>query len=567
MDLDEFLLATVILLAATAVFVSLFKRLGVGSILGFLAAGVVLGPSGLALTQDVEGLRHFTELGVVLFLFIIGLEMQPSKLWSMRRLLFGLGSLQVLVTGAVLGGYVFLDGVKWQAALILGLGFALSSTAFVMQLLGERGELTSEHGETSLAILLMQDMAIVPLLALVPLLADAPAEAAGAGASPWLQFVEVAGTIAGVALVGRYLIPHALAVAARGRNQEAFVAFALLAALGAAYAMDLVGVSMALGAFLMGMMLSASDYRHQIEASVEPFKGVLIGLFFISVGMSIDLGLLVVEWTAVVRIVSVFLVVKVVALSILCLFFGVGRAAAIRTGFILCQCGEFGFVLFGAAFAGGLLTEGEFGLALMLVTVTMIVTPLMARAGDALAERFGTEPGGGPAKAPGEGLERHVVMAGYGRGGSIIGLMLENGGIPFIAYDIDLDRVHLGRARGHDVHFGDMTNPNVLNGAGLSGATAVIVTLEDAHRAEQVISNVRVLYPSVAIYARARDFEAGKALLERGVSHAVPETVEASIRLGAEVLRKSGVADGDLDALLEEVRRDDYALLQGRPAA
>ena len=264
-----------ILLTATAIFVSLFKRLGLGSVLGFLAAGVILGPSGFTITEDVEGLRHFTELGVVLFLFLIGLEMQPKKLWSMRRLVLGLGSAQVLLTGVMIGGVVYLLGVNWQASLILGLGFALSSTAFVMQLLGERGDMATEHGESSFAILIMQDLAIVPLLALVPLLSEAPG---AASEQPlWLEALMVVGAILGVYLVGRYLIPIALAAAAKGRNQEAFVAFAMLSALGAAYVMELVGVSMALGAFMMGMMFSASEYRHQIEASVEPFKGVLIG--------------------------------------------------------------------------------------------------------------------------------------------------------------------------------------------------------------------------------------------------------------------------------------------------
>ncbi len=566
MHLDEFLLATVILLTATAIFVSLFKRLGLGSVLGFLAAGVILGPSGFEITKDVAGLRHFTELGVVLFLFLVGLEIQPKKLWSMRRLVFGLGSLQVVVTGVVIGGYVLLVGLKWQAALILGMGFALSSTAFVMQMLGERGELATEHGESSFAILLMQDMAIVPLLALVPLLSDASVTASERPL--WLEIIIVIGAVAAVVGVGRYLIPMALAVAAKSRNQEAFVGFALLAALGSAYAMELVGVSMALGAFLMGMMLSASDYRHQLEASVMPFKGVLIGLFFISVGMSIDLELLVVEWTQVVQGVTALLSLKVVTLLILGLLFGLGRVVAIRTSFILCQCGEFGFVLFGAAFAGGLLTDGEFGLALMLVAVTMIVTPLMARAGDSLAERFDTQTARGEAgEAPGRGLKRHVVLAGYGRGGSTIGLMLENKDIPCIAFDIDTDRVALGQARGQSVHFGDMTDPEILKGAGLSDARAVVVTLPDADQAERVISNIRILYPSVAIYARARDFEAEKGLLASGVSKVVPEAAESAIHLGAAVLRGIGVSDSDLEALIENVRRDDYAILRGAHVA
>ena len=294
-----------------------------------------------------------------------------------------------------------------------------------------------------------------------------------------------------------------------------------------------------------------------------PFKGVLIGLFFISVGMSIDLKLLVDQWADVAQGVTALLSLKIVTLLGLGLLFGLSRAAAIRTSFILCQCGEFGFVLFGAALATGLLTGGEFGLALMLVTATMIVTPLMAKAGDYLAERFGAEPVEAQADdAPGAGLQRHVVVAGYGRGGRIISLMLENADIPFIAFDTDTNNIAMGRKRGHSVHFGDMTNPDLLAGAGLSDATAVVVTLADPHQAERVISNIRVLYPSVAIYARARDFKAKDALLASGVSQVVPETVEGGIELGGAVLRGIGVSDSDLQALRENLRRDDYAIVR-----
>lgn len=561
MHLDEFLLATVILLTATAIFVSLFKRLGLGSVLGFLAAGVILGPSGFTITEDVEGLRHFTELGVVLFLFLIGLEMQPKKLWSMRRLVLGLGSAQVVLTGVIIGGYAYMLGVKWQAALILGFGFALSSTAFVMQLLGERGEMATEHGESSFAILIMQDLAIVPLLALVPLLSDAPG--ATSEQPLWLEALMVVGAVLGVFLVGRYLIPIALAVAAKGRNQEAFVMFAMLSALGAAYVMELVGVSMALGAFMMGMMFSASEYRHQIEASVEPFKGVLIGLFFIAVGMSIDLQLLLDDWAEVLKGVTALMTLKVMTLFILALIFGLSRAAAIRTSFTLGQSGEFGFVLFGAAVASGLLTDAEFGLALMLVTMTMILTPLLSKAGDYLADRFGSasaEAAVGDAVA--EGLKRHVVIAGYGRGGRTIGSMLEKKEIPFLAFDIDTSNVALGQKLGHGVHFGDMTNPEISKAAGLANASAVVVTLADAHQAERVISNVRVLCPSAAIYARAQDFKAKAALLSSGVSHAVPEAAEGIIQLGTAVLQGIGASDSEVEALVADFRRDDYALMQ-----
>ena len=561
MHLDEFLLIAVILLTATAIFVSVFKRLGLGSVLGFLAAGVLVGPSGLPITQDVAELRHFTELGVALLLFIIGLEMQPKKLWSMRQSVFGLGSLQVLLTGAVITGCVLLLEVKWEAAVILGFGFALSSTAFVLQMLGERGEMATEHGKASFAILLMQDMAIVPLLALVPLLSDAPVMAAEQPL--WLEAVVVIGVIAAVLLTGRYLIPIALAFTAKSRNKEAFWMLALLAALGAAYAMELIGVSMALGSFLTGMMLSASDYRHQIEASVEPFKGLMVGLFFISVGMSIDLNLLFASWLWVMQCVVALMFLKVATLLILSFIFGLGRGVAIRTSLILGQCGEFGFVLFGAAVASGLLTGTQFGFALMLVTVTMIVTPLMAKAGDYLALRFVTKPSGSHvAEAPASELDRHVVVAGYGRSGRIVSLMLEKKGVPFIAFDNDLGRVVLGKKQGHDVYYGDMTDPHVLDRAGLSHASAVVVTLNAVRNVEKVTSTVLNFYPAVAVYARARDFRTEGALLARGVHRAVPEAAEGSVQLGKAVLEGIGVSDSDIVTLLEDFRRDDYAVIR-----
>ncbi len=562
MHLDEFLLAAVIVLAATAVFVALFKRLGLGAVLGFLASGVLVGPAGFAITSDVEGLRHFTELGVVLFLFIVGLEMQPSKLWAMRRAVFGLGSLQIVVTGAVIGGYLLLDDVPWKPAMILGLGFALSSTAFVLQMLGEKGELGTAHGQSSFAVLLMQDMAIVPLLALVPMLAEGPAtEASDSG---WQEAALIIGSVAGVIGVGRYVIPFGLAVAARGRNKEAFIMVALLAALGAAYAMELIGVSMALGAFLVGMTLSASDYRHQVEAAVEPFKGLLIGLFFISVGMSIDLGLLADQWPLVLEAVVALLVLKVLTLIGLGLALGLGREVAIRTAFILCQCGEFGFVLFGAAVGAGVLADGEFGLALLIVTLTMIVTPFMAQAGERIAARFATD-GATEASvdAPGEHLEDQVVVAGYGRGGRIVCLMLEKNDVPFLAYDLDPKNVARGKELGHAVHFGDVADPAVLEGAGLGSARAVVVALDEPEAAERILSLVRNAYPSLRVIARAKTIEIADDLLTRGVHRAVPEAIEASIRLGRAVLEDVGMSDSDLETVTDQFRREDYALIRG----
>ncbi len=561
MHLDAFLLAAVILLAAAAVFVVLFKRLGLGSVLGFLAAGVIAGPSGFAITDQVDQLRHFTELGVVLLMFVIGLEMQPRKLWSMRRAVFGMGSAQVLLTGLVIAGYGIFYGFEWKISLILGFGFALSSTAFVLQMLGERGDMATEHGKACFSVLLMQDIAIVPLLAMVPILATAPVMAS---AQPlWLEGLVVIALICCVLAVGRYVIPWLLAKTAESRNMEAFAIVTMLAALGAAFVMELVGVSMALGAFLVGMTLSASDYRHQIEASVEPFKGLMLGLFFISVGMSINLGLLWHSWAEVLGAVAALLILKVVTLYVLGLVFGLGRSVAVRTAFILSQCGEFGFVLFGAAHAAGLLDATQFAVALSLITVTMIVTPLVTKLGDTLAEWLKAAPGAGtPAEPATVDLERHVVVAGYGRGGRVISLMLEKSGIPYVAFDMDPERVRLGKREGRNVRYGDMTDPRVVDASGIGDAAALVVTLYDMRHTEKLVSTVRNFYPGVPVYARVRNLTVRDTLLARGVSHATPEAAEGSLQLGKAVLQGVGTKDTDVQTLLDDLRRHDYEMLR-----
>lgn len=561
MHLDEFLLAAVILLAAAAVFVFLFKRLGLGSVLGFLAAGVIAGPSGFTITTHVDELRHFTELGVVLLMFVIGLEMQPRKLWSMRHSVFGMGSAQVLLTGVVIAGYVMVNGFAWKIALILGLGFALSSTAFVLQMLGERGEMATPHGKACFSVLLMQDIAIVPLLAMVPVLADTPVM--NSEQPFWLEVLVVIALIGGVLAVGRYVIPQLLAMTAKSRNMEAFGIVTMLAALGAAYLMELVGVSMALGAFLVSMTLSASDYRHQIEAAVEPFKGLMLGLFFISVGMSINVALIWNNWPEVIEAVVALLILKIVTLFVLGLIFGLGRSVAIRTACILSQCGEFGFVLFGAAHASGLLSAEMFGVALSLITVTMIVTPLMSKLGDILGDRLDDSSSTRTATdQKSVDLDRHVVVAGYGRGGRVISLMLEKSGIPYVAFDTDPERVSLGKREGRNVRFGDMTDPRVLDASGIGDAAVIVVTLYETHQTEKLVSTVRNFYPGVSVYARVRNLTVRDRLLAHGVSHAIPEAAEGSLQLGKAVLQGVGKPDADVQTLLDDLRRQDYEMLR-----
>jgi glutathione-regulated potassium-efflux system protein KefB len=387
--LDELLFAIVLVLAVVAVSVSIFKRLGLGAILGYIVAGLIVGPSGFMVTDKVDELLHVTEIGVVLLLFIIGLEMQPGKLWSMRRAVFGLGSAQVLVTAAAIAAIMLavVPAMSWETAIIIGFGFALSSTAFVMQMLGERNELQTRHGEASFSILLLQDIAIVPLLALVPFLAGT-GSGGGEGHSTLLKVVMTLGSVAVVLGIGRYGVPLALDRSSRAGNSEAFMVIAMLAALGAAWVMEVVGLSMALGAFLMGMMISDSEHRHQVETAVKPFQGTLIALFFIAVGMSINLGVLFENVTTVLGLTVSIILIKMAILFLLALGFGLERPAAVRVATILPQCGEFGFVLFGAAKVTGMIDELPFTIALLTISVSMALTPLIVGAGNKLASRL-----------------------------------------------------------------------------------------------------------------------------------------------------------------------------------
>ncbi|WP_316979486.1 cation:proton antiporter domain-containing protein [Shumkonia mesophila] len=559
MHLDQLIPAAAILLAVSVVLVSVFKRLGLGSVLGFLAAGVVAGPSGLALTTEVGQLREFTELGVVLLLFLIGIEMQPRKLWSMRLAVFGLGTAQVLVTGVLVAGYFLVLGVSFQVSVLLGMGLALSSTAFVLQLLGERGDMATPHGRNAFAILLLQDLAIVPLLALVPILAG---HAEPAGGALWTNALAVAGAIAGVVLFGRHVVPFLLGWMARRRNMEAFAMVAALAVFGAAWAMKAADVSMALGAFLVGMLLSACEFRHQVEAIILPFKGLLLGLFFIAVGMSVDIGPLAGNLPEIAGHVTVLMAVKAAALFGLCLLFGIGRATAMRTALLLSQFGEFGFVLFSAALAAGLIGQGLFAVVIAGIAISMLATPPLARLGDALAARFKqAAPAPGDVSAP-AAQERPVVIAGYGRVGRVICHMLTKAELPYLAYDLDAELVRQGRARGHNVHWGDMRNFDLLRAARLGEAAALVVTLAEPNEARRLIAAVRAAFPGIAIHARARDLGSRHALLAAGVRGAVPEVAEASLSMGSFLLSALGVADPVTEDMVADLRREDYALLR-----
>jgi glutathione-regulated potassium-efflux system protein KefB len=564
MHLDTFIFSALILLLVTSVAVALFKHLGLGSVLGLLVAGIVVGPysPGPYLTEHVDDVRHFTELGVVLLLFIIGLEMNPSRLWSMRREVFGLGSLQILLSGLAIALYIRFFDYSVTSALLIGLTFALSSTAFVLQILQERGEIASRHGMTAFSVLLMQDLAIVPLLAVVPILSDTGR--LSADVPLWEQVAIVIGLIIVVWGFGRYLLPYALNQLAKQGNQEGFLLVVMLAVFLAAWAMDQAGLSMALGAFVMGMLLSTSSYRLQIQAYVEPYKGLLMSLFFVAVGMSIDFSSLFRQPGTFLMHILAIVSIKLVVLFTLALAFGFKRSVAIKISFYLAQGGEFGFVLFGSAMALQVIDERTFIMAVGVISVTMLITPLLVRLSDLLAARLDTgseeESLRYPAD-PGE-IGKRVVIGGYGRVGHTVAVLLHTSGVPFVVFDIRPDRVAQGKKDGFPVYYGDISHPDLLDAAEIGRASLLVMTIDSGPVSLKAISHVRNAYPHVQVISRARDLEACGHLVKAGATHAFPEILESSLRLGAIALQMLDVPRDNVDLLLQGVRNTNYDLVK-----
>ena len=562
MDPKTFVYSAVLLLVVASVAVVLFRHLGLGSILGLLVTGVIVGPPtpGPFLTTEVDGVRQFTELGVVLLLFLIGLEMKPRRLWEMRRMLFGLGTLQRLLSATIIAAYFQWFYGSWSIALLFGAGFALSSTAFVMQMLRDQGEIATRHGQTSFAILLMQDLAVVPLLALVPFMSRL--DTSYAELPHWKHAAIAIAVVGLVVLGGRFFVPKILDYLARKNNREGFFLVALASMFIAALAMEYAGVSMALGAFLMGMMLSTSRYSLQIEATIEPHKGLLMSLFFVAVGMSVDVGLVALHPLEFTLHVLAIIVIKILVLYALCLVFKTGQSTALRVAFLLSQGGEFGFVLFGAAKALDVIDDHLFSIAVAVISLSMSLTPLLAKLGNSLALR--TANAGAAEQAdlhlhPNDTNPR-VVIAGYGRVGHVVGTILAHSQIPYIAFDMDAGLVAKWRDQGLPVFYGDICNADLFNNPALHAVDLVVLTIDNGSEAVRAASLIRTQMPEVMIVARARDLRVCEALNRVGVRESVPETLEASLRLAAESLEALGISNGDTSLLLDGVRKADYTL-------
>jgi monovalent cation:proton antiporter-2 (CPA2) family protein len=559
--MTSYLTDLLILLAAAVVVVPLFQAARLGAVPGFLIAGVIVGPSGLGLIDRVSEIVHLAEIGVVLLLFLIGIELKPSRLWLMRRFVFGLGIAQVVLTGLALGAMGFyLFDLPPAAAVLAGPALALSSTAFVLQILAEQKALNSNYGRPSFAVLLLQDLAVVPLLALVPLLAMPEMSI---GKNIGLALIESLVILALVVLGGRHLLHPVLYRVARAGSAEVFTASAVLIVLGAALATEYAGLSMAMGAFLAGLLISESAYRHQVVAEIQPFRGLLLGLFFMSMGMLINLGLLLQNPFLFLALMAALVAVKILTLLPLALVFGLPLKTSAAVALLLAQSGEFALVLFALARQSELLAEPIFEQLLLVVLLSMLATPLLAWGAQRLAQKRETVPA--DADTVSEGAS--VVVAGYGRVGHRIGEILARAGRPYVALDSNPSIVAAERGRGNPVYFGDLSQPGVLRSVGAGKVRLIIVTLNDPEATKELVGALRELYPKVEILARGHNLETCQSLSRMGAAGVVSENVEASLELSRMAMERIGVEAGDTEAILSAFRQRYHAQIHEPPSA
>ncbi len=546
------LVSIVTLLGAAVVAVPLFRRLGLGSVLGYLAAGLVIGPFGLQLFSDPAAILHVAELGVVMFLFIIGLEMEPSRLWSMRRAIFGLGLAQLLACMALLSLVGLGLGYAPAPAFVAGTGFVLTSTAIVMQMLEERGQLSKPAGQRIVSILLLEDLAIVPILALVAFLAP------GGETVTWGERArDIAiglGAIAGLVAAGRYLLNPLFGLLASTGAREVMTAAALLVVLGSALAMQLGGLSAAMGAFLAGVLLSESSFRHQLEADVEPFRGILLGLFFLAVGMSLDLAVIRANLGMIAVSVVAFMALKALAIFAIARAFGADRREALERTALMAQGGEFAFVLYSAAAAVGLIDAEANAVMTAIVILSMTLTPLVVLIHDRLVK---------PPAASMDGVERaenlsaDVLVIGFGRVGQIVSQPVLARGYSIAMIETDTEMIRVAAEFGFKVHYGDGSRLDILHAAGAATARAIVVAVDDREAATQIATLVRAEFPLTPVIARAFDRTHALELVRAGVEHQARETFESALVLGGMTLEALGEAQDTAAEVVEEVRRRD----------
>lgn len=551
METSIFLKYAVILMLAAVIAVPLAKRWQLGAVLGYLAAGVLIGPSVLDLLGNTEEIASIADLGVVLMLFVIGLEVSPQRLWVMRRRVFGLGTLQMAVTASVFGAIALGFGLHWKPALVVGLGLALSSTAIALQILAERKELTQAHGRHAFAILLFQDVAAIPLLALIPVLGLSRAQPDFANSL--LTGLKDIALIAVIVVGGRYLLRPLFRAAARTRIPEVFTASALLVVMGTAWLMAEAGMSMSLGAFLAGVLLADSEYRPEIEAQIEPFKGLLLGLFFVSIGMGLDVALVMQRPWLIAALLAALIVIKAVILALISHFVAhEDRAQTLSLAALLAQGGEFGFVVFTLAFGNNLIDVTERNMLVLIVTLSMAATPLLVFARSRLAPSGKSKPTREYDPIDAAKQQPRVVIAGFGRVGQIVGRILHAHRIPFTALETDSDQVEFIRRFGHDIYYGDATRLDLLRAAHTEQAEVFVVATENADTNLRTARLLKRHFPHLKVFARARNRQHVFRLMDLSVDRPVRDTFHSSLEIARSTLEALGF---EPEAAAESIRR------------
>ena len=545
------LVTPLVFLGAAVLAVPLFRLFRLGAVIGYLAAGVAVGPSGLGLIDDPASVLTLAELGVVLLLFIIGLELKPSRLWAMRQDIAGLGLIQVLLCGGVLAGLAMLAGLTWQAAVIAGAGLALSSTAFAVPLMEDRNELASPYGQRTFSILLLQDLAIVPLLALVTVLSPVASEAGGT--SGWTTGLIMMAAVAAVVVVGKYGLNPMFKLLAKSGAGEIMTAAALLVVLGAAALMQLAGLSMAMGAFLAGVLLAESRFRHELEANIEPFRGLLLGLFFIAVGMGIDLGLVASNAATIAVAVVALIAIKTA------LIFGLARATrsdrrdALKIGAVLSQGGEFAFVLFAAAVSGRIMPADTAAILTAVVTFSLALTPLVF----ALAHRIAARGASESRQADLSTAHGNALIIGFGRFGQVISQILLVRGVEITMIDHRVEAIDAAERYGMKIHYGDGSRLDILKAAGAAKAELICVCIDDPAATLKIVDFCREQFPLAKLMVRSSDRNQSLVLAGKDVDYHIRETFESAVKLGEKALAALGMSDLAAGDLIAEFRRRD----------
>ncbi|PSH30139.1 glutathione-regulated potassium-efflux system protein KefB [Yersinia pseudotuberculosis] len=551
------LTAVLVFLFAAVVAVPIAQRLGIGAVLGYLIAGIAIGPWGLGFIRDVDEILHFSELGVVFLMFIIGLELNPAKLWQLRRSIFGVGAGQVVITAAVLGALLYFTQFAWQAAVIGGVGLAMSSTAMALQLMREKGMNRNEGGQLGFSVLLFQDMAVIPALALIPILAGNEG-----GANDWVKIGLKIAAFAGMLIGGRYLLRPLFRYIVASGVREVFTAAALLVVLGSALFMDALGLSMALGTFIAGILLAESEFQHELEIAIEPFKGLLLGLFFISVGMALDLGVLFTHLLDVLLGVLALVFIKSAILYGLARVFGLRRSVRLQFAGVLSQGGEFAFVLFSAAFSQRVLNTEQLALLLVVVTLSMMTTPLLMQVIDRILVRRYNAQEESDEKPFVEDNDPQVIIVGFGRFGQVIGRLLMANKMRITVLERDVSAVSMMRKYGYKVYYGDATELELLRAAGAEKAKAIVITCNEPEDTMVLVHLCQQHFPNLHILARARGRVEAHELLQNGVKDFTRETFSSALELGRKTLLELGMHPHQAYRAQQHFRRLDMRMLR-----